>query len=62
MTDLLTQKIRATKSRLEQVKAEVEKMEKDDKAGMLSPLDRMKLGSIQQEHKELQAKLRELLM
>jgi len=62
MADLLEKRVKMLKSKIEQLKSEVQRLDKQDKAGLLSPLERMKLNSLQQEQKELQAKLRELLM
>jgi predicted RNase H-like nuclease (RuvC/YqgF family) len=62
MADLLEKRVKSLKSKIEQVKSEIQRLDKQEKAGLFSPLDRMKLNSLHQEQKELQAKLRELLM
>jgi len=62
MTDLLERKVKALKSKLEQVKDEIARLDKEEKAGLLSPIERMKMTSLQQERQDLVAKIKELLM
>lgn len=62
MADLLEKKVKAIKSKIEGINADIERLEKDDVAGMLSPLEKMQISSRHQEKKELQVKLKELLM
>ena len=62
MADLLEKRVKSLKSRIELVKSDIQRLEQDDRAGKLSPLERMRISALQQEQKELQVKLRELLM
>lgn len=62
MADLLEKKVKAIKSKIEEINVDIERLEKDNAAGMLSPLEKMRISSRHQEKKELQVKLKELLM
>ncbi len=62
MADLLSTKISALKKKIEACKEEITRLDADDKAGRLSPLERMRLSSLKDEHNELVAKLKELAM
>jgi len=62
MSDLLERKVKSIQTKLEQIKSEIVRLDKEKNAGLLSPLDRMRLDSLKEEQKELNARLRELLM
>ena len=62
MSDLLERKAKSIKTKLDQIKSEIMRLDKEQNAGQLSPLERMKLSSLREEQKELNTRLRELLM
>ncbi|KPK95576.1 hypothetical protein AMJ80_04840 [bacterium SM23_31] len=62
MSDLLERKVKSIKNKLDQIKSEIVRLDKEESAGLLSPLERMRLASLKEEKKELNVKLRELLM
>lgn len=62
MSDLLERKVKSIQTKLEQIKSEIVRLDKEKNAGLLSPLDRMRLDSLKEEQKELNVRLRELLM
>ena len=62
MGDILEQKVKAVKAKINNCKADLERLQKENAAGNLSPLEKMQISSLIQEQKELNVKLRELLM
>ena len=62
MADLLETRVKTIKKKMEEIKAEIEKLNQAENEGRLAPLERMKLDSLREEQKEFQAKLRELLL
>ena len=62
MSDLLEKKAKSIKTKIDQIKSEIIRLDKEANAGLLSPLERMKLSSLREEQKELNTRLRELLM
>ena len=62
MSDLLERRVKSIKNKLEKIKSEIVRLDKEDNAGLLPPIDRMRLASLKEEQKELNGRLRELLM
>ncbi len=62
MADLLEIKVKALKDKLEVLKAELTRLEKENSAGLLSPIERMRLESLNQEKRDIVLKIKELLM
>ena len=62
MTDMLQAKVDALKKQIKNLKGEVDRMEKEDNEGRLSPLERMRMSSLIEEHNELVARLKELAL
>ncbi|MCP4727778.1 MAG: hypothetical protein GY863_22260 [bacterium] len=62
MADLLSSKISALKKKIETCKEEIKRLDADDSAGRLSPIEKMRLSSLKDEHNELVAKLKELAL
>ncbi|MFC1555863.1 hypothetical protein ACFL67_02160 [candidate division KSB1 bacterium] len=62
MASILEKQVKSLKDRIEKLKHEVQRLEKEDQAGLLSPLERMRLQSLKDERAELITKMKELLM
>jgi len=62
MSDLLQRKVNAIKEKIDKLDAEIEHMEKESTAGLLSPIERMRLTSLKQEKNDLKVKMKELLL
>ncbi|MFC1730341.1 hypothetical protein ACFL6I_08385 [candidate division KSB1 bacterium] len=62
MSDLVQKRVKLLKDKLEKLRVEVSQLEKEEQAGLLSPIERMRIASLHEERKELLAKVKELLM
>lgn len=62
MADYAEKKVKALKEQLDKAKNEIERLTKENDAGLLSPLEKMRLNSLETEKRELVLRIRELMM
>lgn len=62
MSDYAEKKVKVLKGQLDRAKSEIERLTKENQAGLLSPLEKMRLTSLEDEKRDLVMKIRELMM
>ena len=62
MSDYAEKKVKALKEQLDKAKNEIERLAKENDAGLLSPLEKMRLNSLETEKRDLVLRIRELMM
>jgi len=61
MSELLANKAKSMKDKIASLQSEIDRLEKENSAGLLSMIEKMKIPSLIQAQKDYKAKLRELL-